>query len=138
MTIEEKGDEKVGERERERAPERVIESRARSLLYRPPYAYPLPPFALPTPSFLFLAAGSVSLARTQRTIASIPSPSALLAPRESFIFFAGQPSNPLGFDFRSTSSRKLGERDQQANEKRNDNNILLVVVGEVEGDSFED
>lgn len=48
--------------EREGAPERVIESRARSLLYRPPYAAPsrarYPPDAIPRPATPKTNAGS--------------------------------------------------------------------------------
>ena len=54
---EEKG-ERERERERERrehAAKRVIESRARSLLYRPPYAYPVPFPQHPTPCSPFLS-----------------------------------------------------------------------------------
>lgn len=60
--------EKAREKEREsgeHAAKRVIESRARSLLYRPPYAYPVPFSQHPTPYSPFLSPSSVSTSRYQ-------------------------------------------------------------------------
>ena len=66
-----RGRERERERERrEHAAKRVIESRARSLLYRPPYAYPVPFPQHPTPCSPFLS-HTVSTSRSRTTFSSI-------------------------------------------------------------------
>lgn len=105
---------KRDQRERERevrraAPERVIESRARSLLYRPPYAYTPGPTApsFPTPYLLFLSVGSVSRSEQTRhlpTPSSASTLSSLLRRDESAILFARHtPPSPMNAPSTSTT-----------------------------------
>lgn len=91
VEIEREG-EKERERDRESAAERVIESRARSLLYRPPYAYPVPSIASNPLFSVSLCRRSAPLSRNQPTTfelylsalhSTLPSHS-----DESFVFFA--------------------------------------------------
>lgn len=97
VEIEREG-EKERERDRESAAERVIESRARSLLYRPPYAYPVPSIASNPLFSVSLYRRSAPLSRNQPTTfelylsalhSTLPSPS-----DESFVFFAQTISDP--------------------------------------------